>query len=51
MVRNTKGSPITANDAPTHTLSNARDHLIAMKNSEALNGTALAVIESLLQPP
>ena len=51
MVRNTKGSPITANDAPTHTLSNARDHLIAMKNSEAWNGTALAVIESLLQPP
>ena len=51
MVRNTKGSPITANDAPTHTLSNARDHLIAMKSSEALNGTAVAVIERLLQSP
>lgn len=30
---------------------NARDHLIAMKSSDALNGTAVAVIERLLQLP
>jgi hypothetical protein len=36
----------------TSTNSNAaRDHLIAMKSSGALNGTAVAVIERLLQLP
>lgn len=30
---------------------NSRDHLIAMKSSDALNGTAVAVIEGLLQLP
>lgn len=35
----------------TNTMVNARDNLIAMKSSDALNGTAVAVIEGLLQLP